>query len=174
MIEAKDYRNVPAFVAYRWLPDRNLCLVVKMDQTEAYQPIRTFGGTIAAISALALLAAAALAYALARSLTRPILALQEGAARFGRGELGVKLDDSAGDELGQLAAEFNRMADALTEQQTHLRRRTEQFFNLSPDLLCTISSTARMQDLNPAWELTLGYASEELKGRLLSNLRSSG
>ena len=169
VIESNDYRDIPAFVVYRWLPDRNLCLVVKMDQTEAYQPIRAFGGTIAAISALALLAAAALAYALARSLTRPILALQEGAARFGRGELDVKLDDSAGDELGQLAAEFNRMADALTEQQTHLRRRAEQFFNLSPDLLCTISATARMQDLNPAWELTLGYAREELKGRLLSN-----
>ncbi len=169
VVEANDYRDVPAFVVYRWLPDRDLCLVVKMDQTEAYGPIRAFGGTIAAISALALLAAAALAYALARSLTRPILALQEGAARFSRGELDVKLDDSARDELGQLATEFNRMAEALTEQQTHLRRRAEKFFNLSPDLLCTINSTARMQDLNPAWDLTLGYAREELKGRLLSN-----
>jgi PAS domain S-box-containing protein len=169
VIEADDYRNVPAFVVYRWLADRNLCLVVKMDQTEAYRPIRAFGGTIAGISALALLAAAALAFALARSLTRPILALQEGAARFGRGELDIKLDDTAGDELGQLAAEFNRMAEALTEQQTHLRLRAEQFFNLSPDLLCTINSTLRMQDLNPAWELTVGYGSEDLKGRLLSN-----
>jgi PAS domain S-box-containing protein len=169
VIEADDYRNVPAFVVYRWLPDRNLCLVVKVDQTEAYRPIRTFGGTIAAISALALLAAAALAYALARSLTRPILALQEGAARFGRGEFGLRLDDRATDELGQLAGEFNNMAEALAEQQTHLRRRAEQFFNLSPDLLCTISSSFRMQDLNPAWELTIGYASDELKGRLLSN-----
>jgi PAS domain S-box-containing protein len=166
--ESDDYRNVPAFVVYRWLADHNLCLVVKMDQTEAYRPIRSFGGTIAAISALALAAAAALAYALARSLTRPILALQEGAARFGRGELGARLDDTAGDELGQLASEFNKMSEALSEQQTHLRRRAEQFFNLSPDLLCTISSSFRIQDLNPAWELTLGYSGEDLKGRLLS------
>ena len=170
VIEANDYDDKPAFVVYRWLPERNLCLVVKMDQTEAYHPIRVFGGTIAAISAVALLAAAVLAFALARSLTRPILALQEGVARFGRGELGVKLDDSAGDELGQLAGEFNKMAEALTEQQTHLRQRAEQFFNISPDLLCTISSAARIQDLNPAWELTLGYASDEIKGRLFSNL----
>jgi PAS domain S-box-containing protein len=168
--EAYDYRNVPAFVVYRWLPDRNLCLIVKMDQVEAYRPVRSFGGTIAAISALALLAAAALAYALARSLTRPILALQEGATRFGRGELDVRLDNRARDELGQLAGEFNRMAEALAEQQTHLRRRAEQFFNLSPDLLCTINPSFRIQDLNPAWELTLGYSGDELKGRLLSNL----
>jgi PAS domain S-box-containing protein len=167
--EAVDYRNVPAFVVYRWLSDRNLCLVVKIDQTEAYRPIRAFGGTIAGISALALLAAAALAFALARSLTRPILALQAGTARFARGELGVRLDDSAGDELGQLAGEFNRMAEALAEQQTHLRRRAEQFFNLTPDLLCTISSNNQIQDLNPAWELTLGYGREDLKGRQLSN-----
>ena len=168
VIEADDYRKVSAFVVYRWLLNRNLCLIVKMDQTEAYLPIRIFGGTIAGISALALLAAAALALALARSLTRPILALQEGAARFGRGELGARLDDSANDELGQLANEFNKMAEALAEQQTHLRLRAEQFFNLSPDLLCTINSTNRMQDLNPAWELILGYPREELKGRLLS------
>jgi PAS domain S-box-containing protein len=169
VIEANDYGNIPAFVVYRWLPDRNLCLVVKMDQTEAYLPIRLFGGAIAAISAFALLAAAALAYALARSLTRPILALQEGAARFGRGDLDVRLDDSARDELGQLASEFNRMAEGLAEQQNHLRRRAEQFFNLSPDLLCTINSSLRVQDLNPAWELTLGYPGDDLKGRLLSN-----
>jgi PAS domain S-box-containing protein len=167
--EADDYRNVPAFSVYRWLPDRDLCLIVEMDQTEAYQPIRAFGGAIAGITALALLAAAALAFALARSLTHPILALQEGASRFGQGELDVRLDDRAKDELGQLAGEFNRMAEALAEQQTHLRRRAEQFFNLSPDLFCTINSTLRIQDRNPAWELTLDYSREELKGRLLSN-----
>ena len=168
-VEAADYHDIPAFVVYRWLPDRNLCLVVKVDQIEAYRPIRAFGGTIAGISALALLAAAGLAFALARSLTRPILALQAGAARFGRGELDMRLDDSSRDELGQLAGEFNTMAEALAEQQTHIRRRAEQFFNLSPDLLCTLDSAGRMQDLNPAWELTFDYPREELKGRLLTN-----
>lgn len=169
VVEAPDYRNVQAFVVYRWLPDRNLCLIVKLDKTEAYRPARVFGGTIAAISAIALLTAAALAFALARSLTRPILALQEGAERFGRGELDMRLDEVSKDELGQLAIEFNRMAEALAEQQTLLRRRAEQFFNLSPDLLCTISSSNRIQDLNPAWEQTLGFPRDELKGRLLTS-----
>jgi PAS domain S-box-containing protein len=170
VIEAPDYHDMPAFVVYRWLSDRNLCLVVKLDQTEAYRPAREFGGTIVGISAIALLAAAALAFALARSLTRPILALQAGASRFARGDLDVRLDEVSKDELGQLAGEFNRMAEALTEHQTHLRRRAEQFFNLSPDLLCTLDSANRMQDLNPAWEQTLGYPVDELKGRLLTSL----
>jgi PAS domain S-box-containing protein len=169
VIETTDYRNEPSIMVYRWLPERELCLVINLDEAEAYRPIRTFGGTIAISSAVALLVAALLAFALSQSLTRPILALQKGAARFGRGELDTRLDETSRDELGQLAGEFNKMAEALAEQQTLMRRRAEQFFNLSPDLLCTIDTTGRLLDLNPAWELTLGYDREELKGRLLTD-----
>ena len=121
VIEAEDYRNVPAIVVYRWLPERALCLVVKMGQAEAYRPARAFGGTVAAISGVALLVAAALAVALARSLTRPILALRTGAARFGQGELALRLPETSRDELGELARAFNRMAAALTEKEAQLR-----------------------------------------------------
>jgi PAS domain S-box-containing protein len=170
VIEAQDYRSIPSFMAYRWISDRQLCLVVKIDQAEAFRPIRVFGGTIALISALALLAAAGVAVTLARGLTRPILALQDGVARFANGELDLRLDESSDDELGQLAAEFNRMAATLTEQQTHLRRRAERFFNLTLDLLCTINPSGRLLDLNPAWEQVLGYSRDELHGHLLTNL----
>jgi PAS domain S-box-containing protein len=120
-LEADDYRGIPALVVYRWLPEQKLCLLAKMDQTEAYAPARAFGGAVAAISALALLVAAVLAVALARSLTRPILALQDGVARFGRGELDTKLPETARDELGALAHEFNKMAASLLEKDAELR-----------------------------------------------------
>jgi PAS domain S-box-containing protein len=167
VIETPDYQNEPAIVVYRWLPERNLCLVVNLDETEAYQSIRAFGWTIAAGSMVALLAAVILAIALARSLTRPILAIQEGAARFARGDLDTRLDETSQDELGQLAVEFNKMAQALVEQQTTIRRRAEQFFNLGPDLFCTLNATGRLLDLNPAWNQSLGYNPEELSGESL-------
>jgi PAS domain S-box-containing protein len=170
VVEALDYRGIPAFVVYRWLPDRQLCLVVKLDQTEAFRSIREFGGTIAAISIIALLVAGAIAIALARGMTHPILALQRGAARFASGELDVRLSETSRDELGELASEFNKMAESLAEQQTHIRRRAEQFYNLTLDLLCTINSTGRFVDLNPAWEQTLGYTRDELRGHLLTKL----
>lgn len=165
-----DYRNVPSIVVYRWLPERSLCMIVKLDQTEAYAPARAFGGTILLSSLVALLAAAVLAVGLARSVTRPILALQTGAARFGHGDLEVRLPETSHDELGGLAREFNKMAETLGEQQTHLRRRAEQFFNVTLDMLCTISLDGRLIDLNPAWEPTLSYKPGELKGCLLTEL----
>jgi PAS domain S-box-containing protein len=170
VIPSVDYRGVPVLVVYRWLPERDLCLIIKMDETEAYRPARAFGGTIAAISVVAMLIAASIGGALARSLTRPILALQVGAARFGRGDLDMRLSETSRDELGQLAGEFNKMAEALAEQQTHLRRRAEQFFNLTLDLLCTVSPDGRLVDLNPAWERTLGYNRDELRGYPLKEL----
>ena len=170
VLETADYRGEPAIVVYHWLPERGMCLVVKLDQTEAYRPIRTFGGTIVAGSMLALLAAAVLGFGLSRSLTRPILDIQSGAARFAQGDLDVRLDDSSSDELGQLAGEFNKMAEALAEQQTFLRRRAERFFNLSPDLLTTIHPSGRLLDLNPAWKVMLGYDREELKNYMLTEM----
>ena len=165
-----DYRSIPSIVVYRWLPERNLCMIVKLDQTEAYAPARAFGGTILLSSLVALLVATVLAVGLARSMTRPILALQTSAARFGHGDLDVRLPEISHDELGGLAREFNKMAETLAEQQTHLRRRAEQFFNLTLDLLCTIGLDGRLIDLNPAWEPTLSYKAVELRGSLLTEL----
>jgi PAS domain S-box-containing protein len=170
VLETVDYRDVPAFVVYRWIPDRQVCLLMKIDQAEAYAPIRAFGGRIALISVIGLLAATAVAVALARTMTRPILALQNGVSHFAKGELDRRLDESTRDELGELAGEFNRMADALVEQQTHLRRRAEEFFNLTLDLLCTVDPSGRLLDVNPAWEQVLDYRVDELRGQQLTNL----
>jgi PAS domain S-box-containing protein len=170
VVEAPDYRGIAAFVVYRWLSERQLCLVVKLDETEAFHSIREFGRTIAAISILALLVAGAIAIALARGMTHPILALQRGAARLANGQLDVRLSETSRDELGELASEFNKMAESLAEQQTYIRRRAEQFYNLTLDLLCTINASGRFMDLNPAWEHTLGYTRDELRGHLLSKL----
>lgn len=168
--EALDYRGTPTIAAYRWLPERGLCMTVKLDQTEAYAPARVFGGTIVISSLVALLVAAALAFVLSRSVTEPILTLQAGATRFGRGELDVRLPETSRDELGDLAREFNKMAEALAEQQTHLRRRAEQFFNLTLDLLCILSLDGRLIELNPAWEQILGYRRESLSGHSLTEI----
>ncbi|HSL29052.1 MAG TPA: ATP-binding protein [Anaerolineales bacterium] len=169
-VETRDYRDVPVIAVYQWLPERDLCLVAKLDQTEAYGPARAFGGTIALTSTVALLAAAMLAIGLSRTVTEPILALRAGAARFGQGNLDTRLPETSRDELGDLAREFNRMAEALAEQQTHLRRRAEQFFNITLDLLCTVSLDGHLIDLNPAWEQTLGYDRQMLKNRPLTEL----
>jgi PAS domain S-box-containing protein len=122
-VEAADYRGVPVVTVYRWVPERDLCLIVEIEQEEAYAPVRALQARLEAIGAAAVLAAVVLALILARTLAGPIVALQAAAARFGRGELNLRLPDTSRDELGSLARQFNAMASALQRQELHLRQR---------------------------------------------------
>lgn len=107
--------------AYQWLPARRLCLIVTIDQAEIFASLREQTLTLLLIGAAGLAAASVVAGHIARSFTRPVLALQTKAAHFGRGELVEPLPAGADDELGDLAREFNLMAAALDAQKARLR-----------------------------------------------------
>jgi signal transduction histidine kinase len=59
---------------------------------------------------------------LSRVITRPILALKHGAEEIGKGKLDYKLEMKNRDELGDLAASFNKMAVDLKTNMEELKR----------------------------------------------------
>lgn len=67
-----------------------------------------------AIIAVIALAVAVAMYPLVRRLTRRLEALAAGVDRFGRGDLAVRVPIAGGDEVSQLAASFNTMADRVS------------------------------------------------------------
>jgi len=76
-----------------------------------------FGGMI--------LIAAAVIFLLSRAITRPILALTKGAEVIAKGELDYSISADTGDEIQQLAEQFNDMAKALKESYSDLERKVE-------------------------------------------------
>jgi signal transduction histidine kinase len=58
-------------------------------------------------------AAIGLCYWLALYLTRPVRRIQKAVERFGRGDLTARTQSDRGDELGELARTFDRMADRI-------------------------------------------------------------
>lgn len=52
----------------------------------------------------------------AKTLTRPIHKLHKAATQLETGDFSTRVDDTSGDELGDLAREFNRLMPALEEQ----------------------------------------------------------
>ena len=72
---------------------------------------------------------------LRRSLSRPIAALLGGAKALGEGDLSHRVPvPGSGDELAQLAAEFNRMADNLAAQRRAAETEAENRLKLEKDL----------------------------------------
>lgn len=61
-----------------------------------------------------------------RALLRPLHALVEAVSRLGRGERSVRVEEDGSGEVGTLAHEFNRMADALEEHIEELATSEER------------------------------------------------
>jgi signal transduction histidine kinase len=123
-ILANDYRGVPAIIRYEWLDDRQLCLIVKVDQHDAFAPSDALGWQVLIFSAMIMGAGLFVAILLARTITGPILALQTGVARFIGGERNLHLPDTAPDEVGALARSFNQLVTTLSAQEADLQRYT--------------------------------------------------
>lgn len=87
---------------------------------EALTPVRRALERTAVLLLVGLAAAFVVSLALARTLTRPILRLREGAARLGHGDLDARVAVDSADEVGDVAREFNRMAARLQESHASL------------------------------------------------------
>ena len=105
--------NAPALLTLRY----PMALVLA-----SYRPLQYAMG-LSALVGLALLLAGS--WRLAQSITRPIAALDHAARKLERGEF-VAVDVVAGDEIGRLAATFNRMLAGIAERE---RRITHLAFN---------------------------------------------
>ena len=58
---------------------------------------------------------------LSRFITKPVLTLKNSMAQLDNGQLGVKVDLPARDEIGEMGAVFNKMSDTLLQNNTALQ-----------------------------------------------------
>ena len=191
VMTASDYRNLPAIIAYRWLPQHQLCLVSKISEEEALEPVHDFGRAVAGVGVVLLLVASAVALGLTRTVTRPLRELQAGVARFGRGDATVRLPEGSGDAIGQLAREFNAMAEAIAASQAQLRAaaaqleakvaertrelqasdlRTRAIVAQAHDAFVGMDAQGVVTDWNPQAETTFGWPAAEAIGQPLHRL----
>lgn len=84
--------------------------------TQMKKHLNKSGLIISATALLALLAA----WRISRSITRPLALLTEKARDLAEGAEGVRAQIATGDEVGELAADFNRMADELEVRNRHI------------------------------------------------------
>ncbi|MHB8763192.1 MAG: sensor histidine kinase, partial [Deferrisomatales bacterium] len=165
--EYADYRGVPVLAVYRWLPERELCLLTEQDRSEALAPAAALGRALFWIGLATAGAVAALALLFAQSLTRPLRRLVAGAAALGRGDLSHRIGSAGADELGQLAQAFDRMAENLgriTASRDELERsegKFRQLFTLAPLPLAYVGAGGAIVDRNRAFVATFGYTPED-------------
>ncbi len=90
--------------------------VLAVRAAEAEATVRRTFWTIGAGTVLALIVVITASVLIGRGITDPVRELVRGAERIGNGELSVRIGVGSNDEIGELAASFNRMAESLAAQ----------------------------------------------------------
>ena len=93
----------------------NWTLFAEMEAEEAFAPVESLKKRLIVTGIIVTLLFVAAAWFLSRSVTRPILALAEGARRLGGRDFDVRLPQESADEIGLLAESFNEMTERLKQ-----------------------------------------------------------
>lgn len=99
-----------------------------------------------------------------RALLRPVRLLAQAAERIGRGEVGEKVPVLSGDEMGDLAASFNRMSQDLAVT-TVSRNFLDSVLRNMQDILLVTTADGTIRLLNQRVGELLGYDEERLNGQ---------
>jgi PAS domain S-box-containing protein len=136
---------------------------------------------------------------LTSAILRPLGALSKATAKLAHGQLNARVEVKRGDELGQLAGDFNSMAERIESQAAALQRanqdlesrvqqrtaelvaseqhlrasesRYRELFENHPDMCATVDyATEIIQDCNQQLAKQLGYTKEEIIGKSILDL----
>jgi len=132
------------------------------------ETLRIVRGRVAAAVLAGLLLHIAVAWAIARRMSRPLLQIKAGAERFAAGDLAHRLRVRDSLEMDSLAETLNRMAEQLEERiHTVLLQQNEREAMLSSmeEGMLAIDNEGVILNLNDACAAILGEPPERLRGR---------
>lgn len=109
-------------------------LVVEVPQEAMLARVRASTIRIGSISALFILAAIALTWLVGRRLTRPLGELTAAAEAVAGGDFSRRVHAERGDEVGRLAASFNRMAGEMQASHVELAEQVMEAQSLAREL----------------------------------------
>jgi signal transduction histidine kinase len=122
---ARNLRNHQVLTAHTTIPSLGWTVFVEQPLEEAFEPLRASVKRTVVLLLLGIVLSVGASLMLARTLERPIRALQAGAVRIGEGNLTDRIEVKTGDELEVLADQFNRMAVQLQESYAGLERKVD-------------------------------------------------
>ncbi len=146
-------------------------VTVTQSPGESYAALSTSLQSLAFAGAIGVLAFGFGGAMIAYRLSAPLKDLQTGVRLFARGDRDSRVKVESADEIGELAEEFNRMAERITESEHELRA-FAQAVEDATDVIVMADPTGNTYYVNPAFETVTGYRAEEACGRDLAFLKS--
>jgi signal transduction histidine kinase len=123
---ARNLKDQRVLTAHITIPSLRWTVFVEQPLEEAFAPLEASVRRTVLLELIGITLSVIVSLILARTMVKPIRALQAGAARFGEGNLADRISVRTGDELEGLAEQFNSMAAKLQESYAGLERKVEE------------------------------------------------
>ncbi len=123
---ARNQQGTQVFTAWASIPALGWHVFVEQPLSDAYAPLYASLRRTGLLLLGGVLLAVVGSMFFARRMVQPIAALQRGAAELSQGRLEQRISIDRHDEVGQLARQFNEMAERLRESYTGLERKVEE------------------------------------------------
>jgi class 3 adenylate cyclase len=126
--EIIGYRGIPTLAS--WGPVRvsgvKWALIVKIDSSEAFAPVRRLERDLMIVGVVALIVVLVTGAWLSRSLLGPLRELTAGVRRFAAGDHNAHVTVRTRDEIGQLCLAFNSMVDEISEKNVLIENKNRE------------------------------------------------
>jgi serine phosphatase RsbU (regulator of sigma subunit) len=129
-VEGNDTENVKkvrTIYAFQYLPELDWFVVASVGYQEAFRPATTLGLISLFFTVLVVIVTIVLlSWITNRMIVNPIMALEEGVKAFGNRDFSHRVKIQTGDELEDLATNFNEMAETIKTFTENLELMVEQ------------------------------------------------
>jgi len=120
LTNAVDYRGKRVLAATRYIDKSDWGLVVKIDEEEAFEPLKQLKDYFIYSTLITSVFAILTALYLAQNITNPIIQLTEVTSKIRQGDMRQKVNIKSNDEIGRLADSFNAMSNKLRKSYSSL------------------------------------------------------
>jgi PAS domain S-box-containing protein len=150
--------------------------LVLEEAASAFTPVYRLRAMVLGVGAAVALLAVALSALATRRTARPVLEVAAAAQRVAAGDLEARVPPRTRDEIGELAASFNRMAEDLQRQRAQLvaRRYVDSILASMADGLLVVDPAGTAERGNRALLEMLALAETDLPGRRAGSLFREG
>ncbi|MBE2315121.1 methyl-accepting chemotaxis protein [Solirubrobacter sp. CPCC 204708] len=116
-IETKDpFTGKDVVLTWSKIDSAGWSFLTSVPQSEVLAPVKSLRNTLLLVGVIALLLISLVIVLVANRLTKPIRTVTEAAERVAEGDVDVQIDVKTNDEVGRLAASFERIVEYLREK----------------------------------------------------------
>ena len=120
-----DYRGVPIYGSSYCAEDLGIVLLAEIDESEVEKPIDILQDRIFQTGIAITIGMGIVAFAISKSLSRPLIKLKSAANNIASGNFEVRTNIKTRDEIGELSTAFDSMAQKLQDSLIEIKEKED-------------------------------------------------